>query len=269
MNKPNGSLDRLCAPLNYFTGALSTGAPQGETTVAEIPGGPMARRPLHFIWIADCSGSMSGSKIQSLNNAIREALPAMRDVAAENPNAEVLVRAAKFSSGASWHAAKPMSVDQFQWKDLDTSGGTDMGKAMQLVAKELDPAIMPRRALPPVLVLISDGHPTDAYVTGLRALMDQPWGKKAVRIAIAIGADADKEVLRRFIGHPELEPLQANNAEDLVNFIRWASTAVLKSASSPASQASHAGQGGNVPIPPQPGPSAGGTGVIGDANDVW
>ena len=67
-----------------------------------FPGGPLARRPLHFIWIADCSGSMGyGGKIQSLNNAIREALPHMQDAAAECPNAEVMVRAVKFSGGAS------------------------------------------------------------------------------------------------------------------------------------------------------------------------
>ena len=50
-----------------------------------IPGGKMAARPLHFIWIADCSGSMSGKKIQSLNTAIRNAIPEMKSVAQSNP----------------------------------------------------------------------------------------------------------------------------------------------------------------------------------------
>ena len=57
-----------------------------------------------------------------------------------------------------------------------------------------------------------------------------------MRIAIAIGEDADLDVLQKFIGHPEIKPLQANNSEALVNYIKWVSTAVLKSASSPASQ---------------------------------
>ena len=87
----------------------------------KLPGGPLARRPLHFIWIADCSGSMGyGGKIQSLNNAIREALPHMQDAAAENPNAEVIVRT--------------VQVEQFRWEDLEANGVTDMGKALQLVA---------------------------------------------------------------------------------------------------------------------------------------
>jgi hypothetical protein len=66
--------------------------------------------------------------------------------------------------------------------------------------------------------------------------MNEPWGKKAVRIAIAVGQDADKDTLQKFINHPELRPLEANNAETLVRYIKWASTAVLKAASSPVSQ---------------------------------
>ncbi len=38
---------------------------------------------------------------------------------------------------------------------------------------------MTDRALPPVLVLISDGQPTDSLKKELAELMDQPWGKKA------------------------------------------------------------------------------------------
>jgi uncharacterized protein YegL len=68
-----------------------------------LPGGEMSGRPLHFIWIADCSSSMSGDKIEALNAAIHEAIPEMRKVAASNPHANVRVRAIKFSSGATWH----------------------------------------------------------------------------------------------------------------------------------------------------------------------
>jgi uncharacterized protein YegL len=119
-----------------------------------------------------------------------------------------------------------------------------------MLAEQMRIPPMSDRALPPVLVLISDGCPTDDYQLGLQALMNEPWGKKAVRIAIAIGEDADTEVLQKFIGHPELQPLQANNPEELVRHIKWVSTAVLKAASSPASQAVGATQGElNVPIP--------------------
>lgn len=233
--------------------------------MSKRPGGELATRPLHFIWIADCSGSMGlDGKIQALNNAIREAIPHMQNVADDNPNARVLVRALKFSTGASWHIEEPTDVRDFKWVDLTSTGITDLGKALFMVADELRIPPMTDRALPPVLVLISDGQPTDDFTNGLNALLEQPWGKKAVRIAIAIGEDADQEVLQKFIGHKEIKPLQANNPESLVRHIKWVSTAVLKSASAPASRTLEEGTMLNVPIP---------TPMISDATitaeDVW
>ena len=202
-----------------------------------LPGGEISNRPLHFIWLCDCSGSMSiNGKIEVLNRAIRESLPEMKRVANDNPNANVLVRAIKFSDSAQWHVPTETPVNSFNWTDLTAGGLTDMGKALLLLAEQLKMPPMTDRALPPVLVLISDGQPTDDFDTGLRALMNEPWGKKAVRIAIAVGQDADKDTLQKFINHPELRPLEANNAETLVRYIKWASTAVLKAASSPVSQ---------------------------------
>jgi uncharacterized protein YegL len=230
------------------------------------PGGQLARRPLHFIWLADCSGSMSvDGKIQALNTAIREAIPHMRDVANENPNAEVLVRAISFSTGARWHISQPASLESFQWVDLTAGGSTDMGQAFRLLSEQLKMPPMPPRALPPVLVLISDGLPTDDYRGGLKQLMAEPWAQKAVRVAIAIGKDANLDVLERFIADPEITPVRVSNPQQLAHYIRWASTAVLKSASSPASQARDAARAVNVPIPPAPPPTAGPGGVP----DVW
>jgi uncharacterized protein YegL len=229
------------------------------------PGGELASRPLHFIWIADCSGSMSvEGKIQALNNAIREAIPHMRAVADDNPNAEVLVRAIKFSTGAEWHVAQPTSIASFKWQDLTADGVTDMGRALSMVADQLKIPPMTDRALPPVLVLISDGQPTDSFQKGLEDLMRQPWGRKAVRVAIAIGEDSDHDVLQQFIGHSDLKPLQANNPESLVRYIRWVSTTVLKSASSPSNSNSTSSIAGrNVPIPSIP------DSQVPQAEDVW
>ena len=234
------------------------------------PGGELASRPLHFIWIADSSGSMGDDgKIQSLNTAIREAIPHMKKVAEDNPNAQVLVRAVKFSNGAQWHISQPTPVADFAWADLTADGETDMGKGLELVAEQLKMPPMSDRALPPVLVLVSDGQPTDDFEGGLKALMEQPWGKKAVRIAISIGQDADPEVLQKFIGNSELKPLAANSPEALVKHIKWASTAVLKSASSPAAGAEvPAGTDtANVPIPiPTAAPATGTAAQTGTQN---
>ena len=43
------------------------------------PGGELASRPLHFIWVVDCSGSMYGEKIGTVNHAIQSTIPEMAD----------------------------------------------------------------------------------------------------------------------------------------------------------------------------------------------
>jgi uncharacterized protein YegL len=207
-----------------------------------------------------------GGKIEALNNAIDESVPAMRNAADENPNAQLLVRVIRFSNGAQWHIGQPTPVETFQWQTLTADGVTDLGKALSEVAEQLSVDKMPSRALPPVLVLLSDGQPTDDYKAGLQKLLAQPWGKKAVRIAIAIGQDADLDCLQEFIGNPEFKPLQANNAERLTQLIKWSSTMVVQQVSSPASQVAGAEElNTNVPILEPPVELELGTSV----SDVW
>ena len=236
-----------------------------------FPNVRLSNRPLHFIYLCDCSGSMAAQgKMQALNQAIRQSLPGMGEVARQNPEARVLVRAIRFADHAAWHVADPMPVEQLEWQDLQAGGITAMGEALELAAAALQSPPMEERALPPVLVLISDGQPTDDFDAGLARLMRQPWAQKAVRLAIAMGHDADLEVLQQFIG-PEptgggrsaRRPLQASNATSLAQYIQWASTAVVGAASMPASRVatsdgatdtggSSSSAEGNIPLPDLP-----------------
>ncbi|NDF62860.1 MAG: VWA domain-containing protein, partial [Synechococcaceae bacterium WBB_3_034] len=163
-----------------------------------FPNVRLSNRPLHFIYLCDCSGSMAAQgKMQALNQAIRQSLPGMAEVAGNNPEARVLVRAVRFADRAEWHLQEPTPVQQLQWRDLEAGGITAMGDALELLAGVLQSPPMEERALPPVLVLISDGQPTDDFEAGLATLMRQPWAQKAVRLAIALGHDADLEVLQQ------------------------------------------------------------------------
>ncbi|MCR4654619.1 MAG: VWA domain-containing protein [Lachnospiraceae bacterium] len=198
------------------------------------PGSELASRPLNFFWVVDCSGSMFGEKMGTVNNAIQETVPEMQEAAEGNPNAQLMVRTLKFSSGASWVNPAPVKVEDFVWEDLIAIGVTEMGKAFDLLASELTIPPMSDRALPPVIVLLSDGRPTDNYKASLKKLLSLPWGKKAVRIAISIGRDADNDVLMEFTGSQDLV-LQANNANTLTKMIKWAST-VASVVSAPASR---------------------------------
>ena len=235
-----------------------------------FPNVRLSNRPLHFIYICDCSGSMAAQgKMQALNQSIRQSLPGMVKVARDNPEARVLVRAVSFADHANWHIGEPTAVEQLQWVDLQAGGITAMGKALELVASQLNSPPMEERALPPGLVLISDGQPTDDFDTGLKKLMDQAWAQKAVRLAIALGHDANLDVLQAFIGHGHGDnaqmqcsmqgvsnsarrPLQASNATALAQYIEWASTAVVDAASMPVSRTEGSATEANIPLPDLP-----------------
>ena len=228
-----------------------------------LPGGEITKRELHFIWIVDCSGSMrDDGKIQSLNYAIREAIPHMQREAENNFQANLLISALKFSTGAQWFIP-PTNIDSFKWIDVDAKGHTDLGKALRLLSEMLHIPPMTNRGLPPVLVLLSDGQPTDNYEEGLNKLLNEPWGKKAIRIAIAIGEDANIKVLEKFIGNDERRPLLARNPETLSNYIRWVSTVVQSASARPKSQQKNLEiQDSNVEIPKPPE-------MISTATEVW
>ena len=214
------------------------------------PGGELAVRPVHFFFLLDTSGSMSvGGKIQSLNRAVREAIPHMRKVASENSNSRILVRVVTFGSTARWHTAIQTPIENFTFKDVSAGGSTEMGAALRLVAEQLRMPPMERRAFPPVLLLISDGRPTDDFDTALHELLSLPWGKMSVRTAIGIGKDADYRILNKFISDPEIPVLEASNPEQLVRFIRFNSVTALMSASSPATQVvSGIAEGNTTPV---------------------
>ena len=199
------------------------------------PGARLAARPLHVVFLLDGSGSMASSgKIDALNAAIRDALPPLRELAGNNPFVEILLRAVVFADGARWHIADPTPVQDATWPPVTASGLTDLGAALTEVTRILRVPPMDARAFPPVLVVISDGQPTDDFEDGFARLMAEPWGRRAVRLAIAIGADADLEVLQRFIADPQIRPFTAHDPEQLAYLVRFVSTAASQLASTPA-----------------------------------
>ena len=229
------------------------------------PGGALGNRPLHFFWIVDCSGSMIEDRIAAVNHAITTVLPSMREAAEEEADAQVLIHILKFSDSAAWITPAPVPLESFEWTNMDADQGalTSMGKAFELLAGQLTIPPMTERALPPVLVLLSDGQSTDDYKPPLEKLLNLPWGMKAVRVAIAIGMGADVGVLQEFSGNGELV-LQANSPEELVKMIRWTST-IIKPVSNPPSRGIDEAAGeSNVALNTASIPRSGGT-----AMDVW
>lgn len=201
----------------------------------------LAAKPMHMFWLLDVSGSMAvDGKIESLNDAMAEAVEAVREAVKENPGVQVLARVITFAHGADWHIEDPVDIEELEWSAVEVveRGTTELGLALRLATEAIREVAQAGRGLPPALILVSDGKPTDlkapSFGAALRELAEEPWGKKASRVAIGIGSDADMAALHRFIGHDEIEPIRAGNAAELTHYLRWASTVVVDEKTRPA-----------------------------------
>lgn len=204
-----------------------------ETTFSRMPGGGIARRPLHVIVLADCSGGMKGEKMQALNFAIADMLPHLEDWERDQEQAKVYVRAIAFATEPRWHIREPVPVSGMRWRPLEPvpKGLTNMGPAFRLAAEALASGVIERRALRPAIILVTDGLATDPpgqFEAGLAALMSQPAGRSALRLSVAIGRDAQSEALTRFIGDPTVPVLVADSTEDIADRLVAASLAVSR-----------------------------------------
>ena len=88
-----------------------------------------------------------------------------------------------------------------------------------------DKSIVPSRAYKPTIVLLTDGMPTDDYEKVMDYLINDGRSSKAFRIAMAIGADADRNMLSRFVSSPELL-VTGENARDIKKFFRFVTMSV-------------------------------------------
>jgi uncharacterized protein YegL len=177
-------------------------------------------RPLPVIIMADTSGSMaSEGKIEALNSAIKDMVSSFANEG--RMRAEIHLTVVTFGGNASTHlkmvpAHKIDHIDSFI-----ANGGTPLGGACDLVRELIeDKEIIPSRAYRPVIILASDGYPTDNYETAFTKLLASERAQKATRFALSIGNDADNQLLESFGNDLEAPLFYAKNASEIARFFR-------------------------------------------------
>lgn len=176
-----------------------------------MPGieGKKAKNVLPIIYVIDVSGSMEGDRIATVNNAIRNCGTILQEKAESNPDSEVRLSVLTFSNGAKWLTGNTLvELDHFFWNDANASGMTDLGAALHQLEVTLGRStgfLKTETGLHmPVIIFMSDGYPTDNWKSALNdANANNKWFKDSRKIAIAIGDDADKNVLSEICGDKE------------------------------------------------------------------
>jgi uncharacterized protein YegL len=180
-------------------------------------------RPLPIIVLADTSGSMAvDGKIEALNKGLKDMIASFSSES--RLRAEIQVSVITFG-GSQAELNLPLTpAHQLQsFTPLVAEGMTPLGGALSLASQMIEDAT---RVYTPVVVLVSDGYPNDDWEVPFARLINGERSSKATRFAMAIGADADEQMLRDFANDPEAPLFRAENARDIHRFFRAVSMSV-------------------------------------------
>ncbi len=83
------------------------------------------------------------------------------------------------------------------------------------------------RSYKPTIILLTDGIPTDDFLSPIYELTNNGWSSKAFRLAMAIGDDADHNMLSKFVNSPEYLVL-GDSARDIRKFFRFVTMSVTQ-----------------------------------------
>ena len=163
--------------------------------------------------LIDTSGSMSGPKIEQVKTAVEEIKLQLNMLNIGNPDSDVKISVLCFDDAPRWEAK--MESPELINPDLQLGTMTMMGAAFVELEKMLSRSQLIQKGQcagykRAVMILLTDGMPSDDVDSGILKLKTNNWFVKGTRIAFAIGDQADETCLAKFTGNPE-NVLRVNN----------------------------------------------------------
>lgn len=199
----------------------------------------VGRKIMHVIFLVDKSSSMAPetnsneSKIGQVNHALRNEIPDlyidMQANPAEFQNSDFRLSVITFSNDAKVELANKTPEEfKAQWtSDIEARGGTDLAAALKLLNKQLQKGMLiqgnSNQYKRPAVIILSDGQPNDnSWEKELKELMNNKFFTHASKVALAVGQDADKQVLAEVVGNIE-NVLEVKDVSTLAKYLRYAS----------------------------------------------
>lgn len=205
----------------------------------------------NIIFLLDTSGSMTGPKIDQLNNGIYASLEAIREIAAHY-KVKATIRVAEFNDRAQWmlgRSEEGVDIDDAiaSWTPLEAIGCTNTAAAIRLARECMHTKYLGEHAYPPVVILVTDGYSNSFFDT--QAAMEElqnsmkskrnPSKDRMIRIAVGV-VSANQTELEMFAsvgtiidenGIRKAVPLvcDVNNAKALANLLFHVSTSSVVS----------------------------------------
>lgn len=156
---------------------------------------------VRVLFLIDASASMAeGHRLEAIDRFLADMRSRLAGSARANLGERIEIQAIRFADGAEWHVRQPTLITALDWPPVPPGGGPSLGAALTLAATVFTDSSAPDTLH--IVVLITDGLPTDDFATGVADFNAAVSDKKFVRVAVAIDG-CDIEVLKRFVGGPE------------------------------------------------------------------
>lgn len=198
-----------------------------------------SKRPLPVFFLIDTSGSMSGAKIEKVNLAFKEMLTAFNSI--KNNRGDLHISVVTFGGQVDIaHMLTPLN--EYTFTPFHATGATPMGEAFDLVTNMIeDESIVTKNSFSPIVVLLSDGMPTDIPKNFRNSTKDtdsfKQWDKlermqssrrvgKSIKLALGIGKDANINMLKAFVNNSSIPVFKAHDASVITTFFEWVTMSV-------------------------------------------
>ena len=192
-------------------------------------------RPYPIILLLDTSSSMNWkvvkggdeSRIKVLNDSVAKMIDIFRQE--QSDRAEFMISVITFG-GDTAVKVQSQSVNELNFEPLKAYGGTFLGAGLELTKNLIeDTAIITRRGFRPMVILVSDGRPGDEWEKPLEDFIKNGRTSKCDRYALAVGKEADRNMLGMFIKGTNNELFEADNIEDIGEFFKFVTMSACSS----------------------------------------
>ena len=159
------------------------------------------------------------TRISVLNEAVRKMLRTLAKY--ERDATEFLFSIITFGADTRL-ALSPSPAGDVRYADLVASGNTPLEKALGIAKKLIeDKSQIPSRSYRPLIVLVSDGEPDAGWESAFSDFIQNGRSAKCDRMALAIGKEANRDMLRKFVEGTGHDVFEADAPEKITEFFKF------------------------------------------------
>jgi uncharacterized protein YegL len=195
-------------------------------TAATIDFGWESSRRLPVYLLLDCSASMAGASIEAVNEGVRQLYTQLM----QTPTAVETVWICLITFDTAAKMLSPLTpLLEFQPPELQASGITAMGAALELLEQSLDDDIRvgtetEKGDWRPLVFLLTDGEPTDDWEPIVERLKNRTEKKVGTLIALGCGGNVNEGILKEVTDH--VLRMENVTVDRLRDFFKWVSQSV-------------------------------------------